>query len=420
MRRRRTEKSTPRARRIGLFCGYGCGNIGNDASLEAAAQIIADAQPHAQLVTITPFVDGAGRRSSVPVVEMNRSMRAVGELNGPRLAKLAWFAVHEGPATVRRLRTIRSLDVIMAPGTGLLDDFEESPAGMPYALLAWTAASRVMRREFHMVGIGAGPIRNPVSRLLMRLAVRLATDVSYRDEASRNYMASLDRRAGEQPVICDLVFASRSFGVWTPVGAKRAPGSAVVGVGIMAYRGWTGQGQGPVSEHYVMAMTRVVKGLVADGHRVRILVGQPIDDLAVNMVLAQLDDFELGRVAFNPTRDFASVLDEIARTDVVVATRYHHVVAALMKQRVVVSVGYSAKNAELLNRVGMADRDCCVEEIRAGWVLDQVRTVLASGAAVPDMSKAIVDSWRELARCAIEKAAGSRRHRQPQRRGQHV
>lgn len=395
-----------RGPRIGLFCGYGIGNVGNDASLETAEKVIASETPGAQMVVITPFVDGAKARTSLPVVAMNPSMQGALALDAHRLVKVGYFLIRESVETLRRIRLLASLDGVIAPGTGLLDDFAESPAGMPYAVLAWAFAARLTRRPFAMVGIGAGPLVNPASRLQMRFAARLATEVTYRDEASRAYMESVDPRTGEHAVVCDLVFADVLPGTGSAGRQDLSRRPLTVGLGIMAYEGWAGDNNGSALVRYTTEMTRVVRGIIiADGDEVRILVGQPIDDLAVEAVLAGLDDLEREHVVFAPAREFTDLFREVARTDIVVATRYHNLVAALMMRRPVVSVSYAVKNPALLERVGMPGHDCPIEDVDADWVLTQVRELIASGANFPPSVVAVLDSWRGLARDAIRLAA---------------
>ena len=60
-------------------------------------------------------------------------------------------------------------------GVGVsLDDFGTGPRGIPAALLNWCMAAKLAGARLGFVSVGAGPIRHPLSRWLMRTAAALA------------------------------------------------------------------------------------------------------------------------------------------------------------------------------------------------------------------------------------------------------
>ena len=52
---------------------------------------------------------------------------------------------------------------------------------MPYDILKWSLAARLMRRPFAFVSIGAGPVAGSISKRLFTWAARMAAYRSYRD-----------------------------------------------------------------------------------------------------------------------------------------------------------------------------------------------------------------------------------------------
>ena len=58
---------------------------------------------------------------------------------------------------------------------------------------------------------------------------------------------------------------------------------------------------------------------------------------------------------FAPARTLHDVMQQMADTDIVVATRYHNVVCALRVGKPTISIGYAEKNDALLAEVGLAD-----------------------------------------------------------------
>ena len=92
---------------------------------------------------------------------------------------------------------VRKVDIMIIPGTGILDDFGERPLGMPFDIFKWCLAARIAGARIAFVSIGAGPIGHPLSRWLMTAAARLAHYRSYRDAISRDFMDR--RRLRHQP-----------------------------------------------------------------------------------------------------------------------------------------------------------------------------------------------------------------------------
>ena len=68
------------------------------------------------------------------------------------------------------IRHLRRLKVLIVPGMGVLDDFGVSPLGWPHHLLSWCVLGRLMGVKIIFASVGAGPIRHPVSRWLMKSA----------------------------------------------------------------------------------------------------------------------------------------------------------------------------------------------------------------------------------------------------------
>jgi hypothetical protein len=124
-----------RPRRIGLLGLF----AGNDGSLEAMLAFLRRVRPEAELICFCAYSDGAAdqiaRDFRVPALPIalprpaNVLLRVLDRLScgGPRqlvsLIRAIWHA--------------RRLDLLIVPGTGILDDFQAGPLGMPLALFGW-------------------------------------------------------------------------------------------------------------------------------------------------------------------------------------------------------------------------------------------------------------------------------------------
>lgn len=372
-----------RLQRIGLFGLFGSGNSGNDGSLEAMLAFLRQAQSDAEITCIC----AAQRSASVQIAQTlqvaaiplgipppdNRLLRAVDRLllSLPRRI----------PSLVRAIGQTRRLDALIIPGTGILDDFWEGPFNMPLTLFAWCLAARLWGTRIAFVSIGAGPIRHPISRWLMRSAVAMAEYRSYRDTISKAFMASIgfDTRN-------DAIYPDIAFKLPAPSSTRRSAnqgGPLTVGVGVMTYQGWRKDPtRGPaIYEAYLDKITRFVLWLLDRGHAVRILMGDQSDRRALADLMARVAATRPGlpedRLRAEPTGSLHDLMREIAETDVVVATRFHNIVCALKLGKPTVSIGYAKKNDVLMAEMGLADFCQPIEHLDLDLLIEQFAQLVA-------------------------------------------
>jgi polysaccharide pyruvyl transferase WcaK-like protein len=349
--------------RIGLFGRFGSGNLGNDGSLEAVWDHLRRLVPDAEFVCICTDEDELKRRLAIETRPINWSSSSSGTFGV--LNRLCRKIPGKLIDIAHTLSCVRSFDMIVVPGTGILDDFGERPRGMPYDLFRWCLAARLNRVQFALVDIGAGPIRNPLSRWLMRAAAGMASYRSYRDSISKEFALEIGIDAKD-----DQVYPDVAFGLPTPPVRARLPAgsSLAVGLGVMSYRGWYGFALGADAVHarYIETIKEFAVWLLDQGHDVRFVMGEDSDREPCELVLTEalrvrpgLDD---GRIAFDRAESLHDVMRQLARTDVVVATRYHSVVCALKLCRPTVALGYARKHDVLLESMGLKGYGLSVEE----------------------------------------------------------
>jgi polysaccharide pyruvyl transferase WcaK-like protein len=356
-RRRSLAVAHPRPRRIGLFGLFGCGNAGNDGSLEAMLAFLRRVRPEAELVCFCAYSDGATDQiardfhlTALPIAlpkPGNSLLRA--------LDRLSWGGPRQLASLIRAIWHARRLDLLIIPGTGILDDFQAGPLGMPLALFGWCLAARLCGTRTAFVSVGAGPIHHPLSRWLMKSAVAMAQYRSYRDTVSKAFMESIGFDTQDDAIYPDIAFKLPAPS--SP--ARAAAGSLTVGVGVMTYLGWErGSPRGPaIYAAYLEKITAFVLWLLDQGHRVRILMGDAADRDAVADVLSRVaaakPDLAQHRLVADPMRSLHDLMRQMAETDVIVATRYHNIVCALKLGKPLVSLGYAEKNDVLMTEMGV-------------------------------------------------------------------
>lgn len=357
---------------IAIFGLFGCGNLGNDASLEAMLSLLRDKRPQTRVFCICRKPAIVSQTFGIEAVPIRREKR-------PGLARAIDRLLLRMPGMAAgffsALRTIRKAGVVVVPGTGILDDFGDRPAGMPFDIFRWCLAARLMGTRIAFVSIGAGPIGNRLSRWLMTRAAGMADYRSYRDVASLEFLGNAGVDTHRDGLYPDLAF---SLPV-PPVAGNGASRRLVVGIGLMNYRGWYGfdeDGQA-VFDSYIARMAMFVRLLLERGHGVRLITGDEGDARAVDALLAALEEADAEKLVHEPVHSIHDVIGQVLRTDLVIATRFHNVVAALMAGRPVISLGYAAKNELLLEKMGLGSYCQQVGSFDVGLLAEQFERLAA-------------------------------------------
>ncbi|KAB2704614.1 MULTISPECIES: polysaccharide pyruvyl transferase family protein [Brucella] len=375
--------------RIGLFGQFGSGNTGNDGSLEAMLQLLKRNCPDAQLVCICSKPDIVAQTfdlSAHPVSQPDPSnwlLRATNKamLHFPR--RTVGFSC--------ALLLASQLDLIIVPGTGILDDFNENPLGWPFAVLRWSLAARLTGTRMIFVSIGAGPVDHRWSRFFIRQAAMLASFRSYRDQISHDFMKQLGVKPAQDFVSADIAFALPTV----PDQNRNSP-EQCVGIGVMTYRGWKKMEKDgdAIYRDYVSKVTTLVNRLLASGRQVRLLIGDKGDIEAARDILEQLAPAEANKVAFEPSASLHELMQQIARTDVVIASRYHNIVCALAMGRPTISMAYASKNDALLHDTGLAAFCHRIDSFDPETILSQIDFAFEHRTILTMQVKAGVERYR--------------------------
>lgn len=148
----------------------------------------------------------------------------------------------------------------------------------------------------------------------------------------------------------------------------------------MSYFGWiAGDASGrDIYSRYISQLTVFVRQLLNDGYQVRLLIGerrtdtQAVRDLQSN--LGPITNSKTGhRLVASKIDTVQDVLREIALTDMVVSSRFHNLVLALILGRPVISLGYSAKLEALMEEMELEPYCQFIEDFDANRLKQQVQ-----------------------------------------------
>ena len=146
-------------------------------------------------------------------------------------------------------------------------------------------------------------------------------------------------------------------------------------------------------------MAGFVYWLLERGHPVRLLMGEIADDRAVQDVLRLValakPDLAEGWLLAEPAASLRDVMQQIAETDLVVATRFHNVVCALKLGRPTVSLGYARKNDVLLAEMGLGAFCQHVEAIDLDLLKTQFGSLLAGLDTYRQQIRQTVSTYRD-------------------------
>jgi polysaccharide pyruvyl transferase WcaK-like protein len=365
--------------RIALFGLFGTGNFGNDASLEVMLTFLRERLPNAHISCIC---------GNPPAVEKDFGIRAVRINYRPtrdwlvRLNRAFADIPREIKSFVRSIAELRRVDFIIVPGTGILDDFGTGPRGMPYALFRWCLLARIMRKKLLFVSIGAGPIIHPISRYLMKSAARWADYRSYRDDVSRDYMKMIGLDVTDDTVVPDIAFDLPS-----PSTSENRT-RRIIAIGLMSYNGWHDNTatNTDIYDRYLENISEFAHFLLAENYTVRILSGDEYDQKAIEALLKKLPEAAVtgpdAAVIAEPAHSIHDVLDQVAGSDAVIASRYHNIVAALIANKPTMSIGYAAKNDALLAQMGLTEYCQHIENIDVDLLINQFQNLMKNSEII--------------------------------------
>jgi polysaccharide pyruvyl transferase WcaK-like protein len=352
-------------RRIALYGLFGVQNIGNECTLQAALANVRELAPEADLICLAADPQRVSLEHGIPAIAIEQAHgNSTPSANRPesrtgRVLRLLWQRLPlEVSSLARILRSIGHGTTLAVTGTGMLEEDSASTSGL-FNLLKWIVATRVRGGRVIFVSVGAGPIESSVARRLCRVALGFADYVSYRDERSKRYMASIGADTRTHCVFPDLAFSLPA----EVLPSRRVPHAAALRVGV----GVIDDSKFPDAERYKNYLDELaifVLWLFDRQCEVRVMHGdrkydaQALSDLREMLRARGVRDDD-PRIDMPQIADTRDLLRVIADVDVVVASRYHNVILSLLLGRPAIAISYHFKFAALLEALAM--QEYCIE-----------------------------------------------------------
>ncbi|GGX49677.1 exopolysaccharide biosynthesis protein [Saccharospirillum salsuginis] len=384
--------------KIGVFGHYGNRNLGDEAIIEAVIQNLRHHIPDCDIVCLSINPHDSRERHGVeafPIRYRKDFFKPAREPTSTRQNSSSISKSHSTPnntglkATLKRIpglklgvktlgrildgwhglkqevgflksgrRYLDDMDLLLITGSNQFLDNFGGAWGFPYTLMKWTLLARMANTKVAYVSIGAGPLERRLSFWMLRVALKRADYVSYRDEGSKRLIES--RISIDAPVYPDLAHALRypSPG-HQPKLEEGAFHVAVNPMPVFDRRYWY-QADDQKFSAYVGKLTDLCRHVLKKGHHLTLFSTQAKDELLVDeMHQTLVSDPEIApymdRVSCAKSQQVGELMRVIDGADLIVATRFHATVLPLQLNKPVLGVCYYRKAAELLDDIGLGD-----------------------------------------------------------------
>jgi polysaccharide pyruvyl transferase WcaK-like protein len=299
----------------------------------------------------------------------------------------------------RAVKTLQGAGMLVMTGTGMLSDVGILPLGLHYDILRWSIAAKLCRCKLLFVSVGVGPIRRPLSRFFVKSALRLADYRSYRDTFSKEYLEEIGFETTGDPVCPDLAFSLPRAAI--PAHQEHDGQSGVVGVGLITHsrRRATSANDEAIYHDYIAKVASFVGWLLERKYTVRLLIGDVAYDGHVRQDLRALLErgglkYEGRKIIDAPARSVGELLSQLAATDIVVASRFHNVLLALMLGKPVVALSFHEKVDALMSSVGLTESCQDIEHIEIDKLKEQVTLLEENAENVRLQIRQKTEEWR--------------------------
>ena len=425
---------------LAIFGQYGHENLGDESIIEACIQRYRELIPEANIVLFSSVPNDSRSRYSLPAFptryQQKTELTSSAQLQRERnlgmdfrgkpaaearkkepaiktalkrlpflwptlrfiksLPQRAALVVREARFLWRARSSLDGIDLMVVTGSNQFLDNFGGPWNFPYTVLKWALLCRLRKIPVAYVCVGAGPLDVPLSHRMIRLALRSAAYLSFRDSASRQLVDPDDRYKGD--VCTDLAFA-----VDVPDGtAARSGRGRVVAVNPMAVydaRYWYIK-DSEKYQSYVGRMVAFIQWLLDHGFVPRLFATQPKDENVIVDIKQQLaaaghrDDVVDG--LFVPLQTVNELLAFLLDSDIVVPTRFHGTVLGLWAGKPTIGTCYYRKAVDVLTAFGQRRFAFGIDEFSVSGLAAAVDEIMNHYDDVAGRIAATGSSHREM------------------------
>jgi polysaccharide pyruvyl transferase WcaK-like protein len=374
-------------KKIAFFGHFDLTNFGNESTLQAVLYNLRCYEPEAEVTCITtgPEVTKATHKiDAIPVAEtFVKSWRPRNPLL--KVVRRLFVGIPSEPYRwIKGVSSLRHTDMLIIPGTGLLSDAYGLLGWGPYTLFKWSLIAKICRCKLLFVSVGAGPIHGVLGRWIVKSALSLADFRSYRDNSTKQYLKSIGFRADNDRVYPDLVFSLPETLIARQGDKKNQ--RTTVGLGLMVDAGkyGTSHRNNHVYHGYLATLVNFAEWSLARGNDVRLLIGDladvPTRHEFRHLLSERLSERDEEHIIDEPVSSPEDLLRQIEATDIVVATRFHNVLLALLCYKPVIAISFHHKCDSLMSAMGLSAYCLDINSLKDDTLIEKFRHLETNAA----------------------------------------
>ena len=398
-------RSTHKPLKVSFFGHFGSPNPGNESTLLAILSRLRSLFPESEFRCICTNPEAVVARDGIEAVPITTRVARIWDRDIPLARRVPMAFVGVGAELrqyARAFRKLKGTDMLIVPGTGLVTDAYGLSHWGPYSQFKWVLMAKLRRSRVLFVSVGAGPIDRALGRVLVKAALSLADYRSYRDDASRDYLRGIGFRAKRDRVYPDLVFGLPEA-LLSRDHARSEGTRRVVGLGLMEYAGkYSAADPRPETyTAYLESLAVFATWLLEHDYDIRLLLGDA-DTIVIeefrSVLQARLGSYDEERIIEQPIASVQDVLAELAATDVVVATRFHNVLLALLLNKPVIAISFHHKCSSLMRQMKLSEYCHEIDHMDADRLIGQFQKLEQNREAV----KRTIGQGVDEARAALD------------------
>jgi polysaccharide pyruvyl transferase WcaK-like protein len=297
-------------------------------------------------------------------------------------------------------KVMKGSQMLIVPGTQVVSDYLTGPFSWPYDIFKWAIMAKLCRARLLFLNIGVGPIYHPLSRWFIKASLNLSDYRSYRDIASKRYVAKMSSCRS-----CDLVYPDLAFSLQSAllpscqsVGKQRP----VFGIGLKDYLGREGlrdRHNNRTYRDYLDMLGDLVAWLCERKYTVRVIIGDVLYDSGVKQDFMELLH-ERGlmnqedQIVNEPVFTVKQLLSQIAAIVFLVTSRFHNLVLALMVNKPMVCLSDHRKLDSLMTETGLAEYCLPLANLDFDDLIDRVVKLEKNAEALRPYIKQKTEEYR--------------------------